>query len=98
MAVMLLGTASANRYPEQTFNSLDLKERPMPYVNIQVTDEGVSREQKQELITATTNMLRDVLGKDPATTFVVIEEVSTDNWGVGGELVSDIRARKAAQS
>ena len=70
----------------------------MPYVNIQVTDEGVSREQKQELITATTNMLRDVLGKNPATTFVVIEEVSTDNWGLGGELVTDIRARQTAQS
>ena len=70
----------------------------MPYVNIQVTDEGVSREQKQALITATTNMLRDVLGKNPATTFVVIEEVSTDNWGLGGELVTDIRARQTAQS
>ena len=68
----------------------------MPYVNIQVTDEGVSREQKQELITATTNLLRDVLGKSPSSTFVVIEEVATDNWGVGGELVTDIRARKVA--
>lgn len=68
----------------------------MPYVNIQVTDEGVSREQKQKLITATTNLLRDVLGKNPASTFVVIEEVPTDNWGVGGELVTDIRARNGA--
>jgi len=70
----------------------------MPYVHIRVTDEGVSREQKQELITATTNLLRDVLGKNPSSTFVVIEEVPTDNWGVGGELVTDIRARKTAQS
>ena len=68
----------------------------MPYVNIQVTDEGVSREQKQELITSTTRMLQDVLGKSPASTFVVIEEVSTDNWGIAGELVTDIRARAAA--
>lgn len=66
----------------------------MPYINIQITDEGVTRAQKQELITATTNLLRDVLGKDPATTFVVIEEVPTDNWGVGGELVTEIRARR----
>ena len=95
---MLPGTHLANRDLVQTFNSLDLKEKPMPYVNIQVTDEGVSREQKQELVTATTNMLRDVLGKNPSTTFVVIEEVSTDNWGLGGELVTDIRARKAARS
>lgn len=68
----------------------------MPYVTIQVTDEGVSREQKQELIASTTRMLQDVLGKSPASTFVVIEEVSTDNWGIAGELVTDIRARAAA--
>jgi len=65
----------------------------MPYVNIQITDEGVTREQKQKLITGTTNLLKTVLGKDPNTTFVVIQEISTDNWGLGGELVSDIRAR-----
>jgi len=68
----------------------------MPYVTIQVTDEGVSREQKQELIASTTRMLQDVLGKSPTSTFVVIEEVSTDNWGIAGELVTDIRARAAA--
>ena len=69
----------------------------MPYVNIKVTDEGVSRDQKMELVAATTQILKDVLNQDPASTFVVIEEVSTDNWGVGGELVTDIRARAAAE-
>jgi 4-oxalocrotonate tautomerase len=68
----------------------------MPYVNIKVTDEGVSREQKQALIATTTNMLQEVLGKSPASTFVVIEEVPTDNWGIAGELVTDIRARAAS--
>ena len=67
----------------------------MPYVNIQVTDEAVTRDQKQQLVTGTTDLLKTVLGKDPNTTFVVIEEISTDNWGLGGELVSDIRARQA---
>jgi 4-oxalocrotonate tautomerase len=65
----------------------------MPYVSIQVTDEGVTREQKKELVRGATELLVKVLGKDPATTFVVIEEVSTDDWGVGGELVSDRRRR-----
>lgn len=60
----------------------------MPYVNIQVTDEGVTQAQKQALIARATQMLVDVLGKDPATTFVVIEEVSTDNWGVAGQSVT----------
>jgi 4-oxalocrotonate tautomerase len=69
----------------------------MPYVNIKVTDEGVTRQQKEELIAATTQLLKDVLNKNPASTFVVVEEVSTDNWGVGGELVTDIRARNAVR-
>ncbi len=67
----------------------------MPYINIQVTDEGVTREQKQQLIRGSTKLLQDILGKDPQTTFVVIEEIPTDNWGIAGELVTDIRARAA---
>ncbi len=63
----------------------------MPYVNIQVTDEGVTQDRKQELIARATQMLVDVLGKDPATTFVVIEEVPTDNWGVAGRSVTERR-------
>lgn len=63
----------------------------MPYVKIQVTDEGVSAEQKAMLIHETTDMLSRVLDKDPATTFVVIEEVSMDNWGVAGLPVTQYR-------
>jgi len=60
----------------------------MPYVNIKITNEGVSAEQKAELISGVTNLLQKVLGKNPQTTVVVIEEVSTDNWGIGGESVT----------
>lgn len=63
----------------------------MPYVNIKITDEAVSREAKEELVRRTTQMLVDVLHKNPETTVVVIDEVSTDNWGIGGQLVSDRR-------
>ena len=35
-----------------------------------------------------------VLKKNPATTVVVIDEVNTDNWGVGGKVVTDLRKRK----
>lgn len=65
----------------------------MPYVNIRITDEGVTKEQKQQLIQGATQLLVDVLNKYPATTVVVIDEVSTDNWGVGGECVTEIRKR-----
>ena len=52
----------------------------MPLVNIRITRDGVSAEKKEELIAGVTNLLRDVLGKNPATTMVIIDEVDTDNW------------------
>jgi len=65
----------------------------MPYVNIKITKEGATAEQKAVLIAGVTNLLRDTLGKNPATTVVVIEEVETDNWGIGGESVT-VRRKK----
>ncbi|MBK1701771.1 2-hydroxymuconate tautomerase family protein [Thiococcus pfennigii] len=65
----------------------------MPYVNIKITREGATADQKAELIAGVTELLRRVLDKNPATTVVVIEEVETDNWGVGGEQVTQRRKR-----
>ena len=63
----------------------------MPYVNIKITNEGVTKELKKNLISGVTNLLVDVLGKNPKTTVVVIDEVDTDNWGIGGEQVTELR-------
>jgi 4-oxalocrotonate tautomerase len=63
----------------------------MPYIFIQLTREGVTHDQKKKLIAGATNLVVDVLDKDPATTFVVVEEVDTDNWGVGGKTVTELR-------
>lgn len=65
----------------------------MPYVNIRITDEQVSAEQKQQLIAGVTQLLQEVLGKNPATTFVIIDEVNTDNWGIAGESVTTRRSK-----
>ena len=65
----------------------------MPYVNIKITKEGVTAEQKQKLIQGATDLLVDVLGKNPKTTVVVIDEVDTDNWGIAGESVTTRRKR-----
>ncbi len=70
----------------------------MPYVNIKVTREGVTTEQKELLIRETTAMLERVLNKDPQTTSVVIDEIETDNWGVGGETVTQLRARQQKEA
>ena len=64
----------------------------MPYVNIKITDENVTKEQKTKLIQGVTQLLVDVLDKNPATTVVVIDEVNTDNWGIGGKCVTELRA------
>jgi len=39
-----------------------------------------------------------VLGEPPASTFVVIEEVALETWGIGGLPVADYRAKRAAES
>ena len=71
------------------------KEIPMPYVNIKITKEGqVTLEQKRRLIEGATNLLHDVLGKNKATTVVTIDEVDTDNWGIGGVPITEIRKQQ----
>lgn len=60
----------------------------MPYVHIRITRDGTTPEQKAALIKGATQLLVDVLGKNPQTTVVTIDEVETDNWGIGGETVT----------
>lgn len=72
----------------------------MPYVNIKVTREGgpeglgPSAQEKAQLIAGVTQLLQDVLGKNPATTVVVIDEVSLDDWGIGGLPVEKYREQQ----
>ncbi|MBL1277065.1 MAG: 4-oxalocrotonate tautomerase family protein [Ectothiorhodospiraceae bacterium] len=66
----------------------------MPYVNIKITKEGTTKEQKAELIKGVTDLLVRVLNKTPATTFVVIDEVDMEDWGVGGVPVEAFRKRQ----
>ena len=70
----------------------------MPYVNIRITREGATAEQKAELIAGVTDLLQRVLAKNPATTVVTIDEVEFENWGIGGLPVLDYRAAQAAKA
>ena len=65
----------------------------MPYVNIKITREGATKEQKEKLIKGATQLLQDVLGKNPNTTIVVIDEVDIDNWGMGGDQIAVYRQK-----
>jgi 4-oxalocrotonate tautomerase len=66
----------------------------MPYVNIRITKEGITPEQKARLIQDVTQLMVDVLGKNPETTVVVIDEMDTDNWDIAGETVTVRRRRE----
>ncbi len=66
----------------------------MPYVHLQITREGVTLEQKEALIKGVTDLLVNVLNKKPAQTFVVIEEVDIDNWGIAGMTVTRFRQQE----
>jgi len=65
----------------------------MPYVKIEVTREGVTREQKQALIAGVTELITEVLDKDPKLTHVIIQEIDLDDWGYAGEQVSVLREK-----
>ena len=65
----------------------------MPYVNIKITNEGATDQQKKKLMEGVTQLLVDVLNKNPCTTIVVIDEVETDNWGIGGVPVTELRKK-----
>ena len=65
----------------------------MPYVNIKITREGVTPEKNARLIEGVTQLLQDVMDKNPQTTVVTIDEVDTDNWGIGGESVTNRRRK-----
>lgn len=66
----------------------------MPYVNIKITRENATPGQKAALIRGVTDLLVEVLNKDPTTTFVVIDEVAFEDWGVGGLPVDEYRRQR----
>lgn len=65
----------------------------MPYVNVKITREGATPQQKAAIIKGVTDLLVEVLDKNPATTFVVIDEVAFEDWGIGGLPVDEYRRR-----
>ena len=68
----------------------------MPYVNIKITreQEPITTQQKAALIKGVTDLLVDVIDRGPKTTVVVIEEIDTDNYGVGGETITVRRSQE----
>ena len=67
----------------------------MPFVNIRITKENgtPTKAQKRELIAGVTDLLAKVLGKNKATTVVIIDEIDTDNYGLGGDSITEARKK-----
>lgn len=67
----------------------------MPFVNIRITKENgtPTTAQKRELIAGVTDLLAEVLGKNKSTTVVIIDEIDTDNYGLGGESITEVRKK-----
>ncbi|ARJ56946.1 2-hydroxymuconate tautomerase family protein [Campylobacter cuniculorum] len=65
----------------------------MPFVNIRITKENgePTTEQKEELIAGVTDLLAKVLNKNKASTVVIIDEICTDNYGLGGQSITKLR-------
>jgi 4-oxalocrotonate tautomerase len=70
----------------------------MPYVNVRITKDGVTAQQKAQIVAEITGTLQRVLGKRPDHTHIVIDEIELENWGFSGMLTSEYRRRQAGQT
>lgn len=68
----------------------------MPFINLKIARDGVTREQKAQVIAEFTETLERVLNKPPEWTHIVIEEIDTDDWGLAGLTTTEYRKRLAA--
>ena len=65
----------------------------MPVVTVRAL-EGIRPEKKEELMARITDVMKEVLGKNPEATHVIIEEVAAENWGIRGKTVAAVRSGK----
>ena len=66
----------------------------MPYVNVRITKDGVTAEQKAQIIAEITETLQRVLGKRPEHTHIIIDEIEPENWGFAGMLTTEYRKQQ----
>ena len=66
----------------------------MPYVNVRITRDGVTPEQKAAIVREITDTLVRVLGKKPEHTHVIIDEIDPENWGYAGMLTTEYLKRR----
>jgi 4-oxalocrotonate tautomerase len=65
----------------------------MPYVNVRITKDGVTAEQKKQIVEEITDTLVRVLNKKPEHTHIIIDEIEPENWGFAGMLTTEFRKK-----
>lgn len=66
----------------------------MPYINVRITKDSVTTEQKAQIVSEMTDTLRRVLGKKPEHTHIIIDEIEPENWGFSGLLTTEFRKQE----
>lgn len=69
----------------------------MPYINVKMLDENVTQEKRERLISGITDVFVNVLGREPKSVWVVIDEVPLETWGIGGQSVAKRNAASEPQ-
>ncbi len=70
----------------------------MPLVNVKLIEGVFSAEQKREIITRLTDTMVEIEGENMrGVTWVVVEEVQSGDWGIGGQALTtaDVKALAA---
>lgn len=76
-------------------SSLTRTRNLVPYVNVRITNDGVTAEQKSQIVAEITQTLQRVLGKRPEHTHIIIDEVDPENWGFAGMLTTAYRRQQS---
>lgn len=66
----------------------------MPYINVKITKDGVTVDQKRRIVEGMTQTLVSVLGKKPEHVHIVIDEIEPENWGFAGVLTTEYRNKQ----
>ncbi|RXK12132.1 tautomerase [Halarcobacter mediterraneus] len=67
----------------------------MPIINVKMTHEdgGATKEQKEQLAQKLTQAFVEVFKRGEKTCVVTVDEISTDNYAIGGETITNIRKK-----
>ena len=70
----------------------------MPFVNVKVIDGVFTPAQKQDIVRKVTDAMVEIEGENMRpVTWVVVEEVASGDWGIGGTPITtaDVKAMAA---